>query len=240
MEEFDSVTGDYDFDARRFDATNNQFIQPDSVIQNVYDPQSLNHYAFERNNPYSYTDPTGRAAVWIHYIDTLEDYLDAGFSLDESLEVAAGAAEPDLYRYEEYRFIQGIATILNLDLELDYEGDEAERYYHFGQDLEHNSLDLESDYWNAIEEGNFERVGNIEHALGHDVGSGGVQGYHSYEIENSYEKSSDHDINDILSTRTDRTALKQQQFNRAQEARNTRTTQACFIRTTSFGGQSNA
>ena len=56
----------------------------------------------------------------------------------------------------------------------------------------------------------------------------------------SYEKSSDHDINDILSTRTDRTALKQQQFNRAQEARNTRTTQACFIRTTSFGGQSNA
>ena len=59
MKEFDSVTGDYDFDARRFDATNNQFIQPDSVIQNVYDPQSLNHYSFERNNPYKYEDEDG-------------------------------------------------------------------------------------------------------------------------------------------------------------------------------------
>jgi len=59
MEEFDSVTGDYDFDARRFDSSNNQFIQPDSVIQNVYDPQALNHYSFERNNPYKYEDEDG-------------------------------------------------------------------------------------------------------------------------------------------------------------------------------------
>ena len=63
MEEFDSVTGDYDFDARRFDSSNNQFIQPDSVIQNVYDPQSLNHYSFERNNPYKYEDETGHVFI---------------------------------------------------------------------------------------------------------------------------------------------------------------------------------
>jgi len=62
-EEFDSVTGDYDFDARRFDSSNNQFIQPDSVIQNVYDPQSLNHYSFERNNPYKYEDENGHNPV---------------------------------------------------------------------------------------------------------------------------------------------------------------------------------
>jgi hypothetical protein len=35
------------------------FTQPDSLIQNVYDPQSLNRYSFERNNPYKHTDPTG-------------------------------------------------------------------------------------------------------------------------------------------------------------------------------------
>ncbi len=35
------------------------FIQPDSIIQNIYDPQLLNRYAFERNNPYTYTDPSG-------------------------------------------------------------------------------------------------------------------------------------------------------------------------------------
>ena len=29
------------------------------MIQNVYDPQALNRYVFERNNPYKYTDPTG-------------------------------------------------------------------------------------------------------------------------------------------------------------------------------------
>lgn len=46
-------------------------------------------------------------------------------------------------------------------------------------------------------------------------------------------------MNDIFSTRTDRNALNQQQFNRAKEARNTRTVQACFVRTTSSGGQLN-
>ena len=29
------------------------------MIQNVYDPQSLNRYSFERNNPLKYTDPSG-------------------------------------------------------------------------------------------------------------------------------------------------------------------------------------
>ena len=66
-EEFDSVTGDYDFDARRFDSSNNQFIQPDSVIQNVYDPQSLNHYSFERNNPYKYEDENGHDVFYVGF-----------------------------------------------------------------------------------------------------------------------------------------------------------------------------
>lgn len=35
------------------------FTQPDSQISDVYDPQSLNRYMFERGNPYKYTDPTG-------------------------------------------------------------------------------------------------------------------------------------------------------------------------------------
>jgi hypothetical protein len=29
------------------------------MIPNVYDPQSLNRYSFEKNSPYRYTDPTG-------------------------------------------------------------------------------------------------------------------------------------------------------------------------------------
>ena len=79
-EEFDSVTGDYDFDARRVDPLNSQFIQPDSVIQNVYDPQSLNHYAFERNNPYKYEDENGH--IW--RLAALGGAFIAGFFYGES------------------------------------------------------------------------------------------------------------------------------------------------------------
>ena len=35
------------------------FSQPDTLIQNVYDPQSLNRYAFEGGNPWKNVDPSG-------------------------------------------------------------------------------------------------------------------------------------------------------------------------------------
>lgn len=57
--EFDSLVGDYDFHFRKYKPGWALFLQPDTLIQNVYDPQSLNRYAFERNNPYKYTDETG-------------------------------------------------------------------------------------------------------------------------------------------------------------------------------------
>lgn len=62
---------DYDFGFRKYNPKEPPIMhQPDTLIQNVYDPQSLNRYAFERNNPYRYTDPTGHqykeaaTAVW--------------------------------------------------------------------------------------------------------------------------------------------------------------------------------
>ncbi|HEY52283.1 MAG TPA: hypothetical protein G4N94_02365 [Caldilineae bacterium] len=35
------------------------FIQPDTIVPDPGDPQSLNRYAYVRNNPLRYTDPTG-------------------------------------------------------------------------------------------------------------------------------------------------------------------------------------
>jgi RHS repeat-associated protein len=58
--ERDSMLGDMDFNARRAGiAGTPPFQQPDVIISNVYDPQSLNRYSFERNNPQKNTDPTG-------------------------------------------------------------------------------------------------------------------------------------------------------------------------------------
>lgn len=58
--EFSSVTDDFDFHFRKYDPSLMIFTQPDSVISNVYDPQSLNRYSFERNNPYKYVDKDGK------------------------------------------------------------------------------------------------------------------------------------------------------------------------------------
>ena len=46
------------FGARYYDPGKpKRWTQPDSLLPDVYDPQQLNRYAFERNNPYRYTDP---------------------------------------------------------------------------------------------------------------------------------------------------------------------------------------
>ena len=57
--EFDDKVSDVDFHFRKYRPDWGRFTQPDTLIQNVYDPQNLNRYAFERNNAYRYTDPTG-------------------------------------------------------------------------------------------------------------------------------------------------------------------------------------
>ena len=61
--EADSVVGDTDFNFRKYRPDLGIFTQPDSAIQNVYDPQQLDRYAFERNNPYTYVDDDGHFNV---------------------------------------------------------------------------------------------------------------------------------------------------------------------------------
>ena len=57
--ETDIGTGlDY-YGARYYDPTYAQFTQPDIIIQDVYNPQTLNRYSYVLNNPMKYTDPTG-------------------------------------------------------------------------------------------------------------------------------------------------------------------------------------
>ncbi len=58
--ELDPGTGLEYYGARYYDPSKaSQFIQPDTVIPDIYDPQALNAYAYVRNNPYAYIDPSG-------------------------------------------------------------------------------------------------------------------------------------------------------------------------------------
>lgn len=58
-QEYDSVLGDYDYKARRYEASLARFLQPDVLLSNVYNPQSLNRYSYALNNPYKYYDKSG-------------------------------------------------------------------------------------------------------------------------------------------------------------------------------------
>jgi len=60
----------YYYGARYYDPNLRQFVQPDTIIPDVYDPQSLNKYSYVRNNPYKYVDPSG------HFFDIA---IDIGF-----------------------------------------------------------------------------------------------------------------------------------------------------------------
>ncbi|MFO7964024.1 MAG: polymorphic toxin type 10 domain-containing protein [Desulfobacterales bacterium] len=58
-QEFDKSTGLYNYNARMYDPIIGRFISADTHIPSWYDPQSLNRYAYCRNNPLKYVDSTG-------------------------------------------------------------------------------------------------------------------------------------------------------------------------------------
>ena len=58
---YDATVGLYDYVARRYDPVLGRFIQPDAIVPNPGDPQSLNRYSYAANNPLRYTDPSGHS-----------------------------------------------------------------------------------------------------------------------------------------------------------------------------------
>jgi len=51
----------YDYGARAYSPRLGRFLSADTIVPSPGDPQSLNRYAYVRNNPLRYTDPTGHA-----------------------------------------------------------------------------------------------------------------------------------------------------------------------------------
>ena len=62
-QEKDDETGLHYYNARYYDSEIRRFIQPDDLVQNAFDPQSLNRYSYVQNNPLRYVDPTGHVVT---------------------------------------------------------------------------------------------------------------------------------------------------------------------------------
>jgi RHS repeat-associated protein len=62
-QQYDIETGLYYYRARYYNPILGRFIQPDTIVQDPFDPQSWNRYAYVRNNPLKYVDPSGHTIV---------------------------------------------------------------------------------------------------------------------------------------------------------------------------------
>lgn len=75
--ERDSESGLDNFDARYDSSQYGRFMTPDPLGGSLADPQTLNKYAYVRNNPVTLTDPTG---VYI-CSDSTQDHEPLPFSV---------------------------------------------------------------------------------------------------------------------------------------------------------------
>jgi RHS repeat-associated protein len=59
----EGMGGIMDYKARFYSPYINRFLQPDSIIPDLSNPQSLNRYSYVMSNPLRYSDPTGHWEV---------------------------------------------------------------------------------------------------------------------------------------------------------------------------------
>jgi RHS repeat-associated protein len=60
---FEASAGLHDYGARWYDSNLGRFLQPDSIVPEPFNPQSLNRYSYVLNDPVNRIDPTGRFSL---------------------------------------------------------------------------------------------------------------------------------------------------------------------------------
>jgi len=85
-QELDPESQLYYYGARYYSPYLAKFTQPDTVIQDVYNPQNLNRYSYALNNPYKYNDPSG------NYFETIADI---GFVLWDIVDIVKNPTNAD-------------------------------------------------------------------------------------------------------------------------------------------------
>ncbi|MBI5398001.1 hypothetical protein HZB03_00925, partial [Candidatus Woesearchaeota archaeon] len=114
--EHDTTVGDTDFNFRKYNPSWGLFLQPDTLLPNVYNPQQLNRYSFELNNPQKNTDPTGHcpicliagAAFVIGSVYYLATHEGSGWSNVAHAYAAGGIAAGAVLG--SYAFVTGVGT----------------------------------------------------------------------------------------------------------------------------------
>ena len=66
----------YYMQARFYDPVAGRFLQPDSIVPDPANPQSLNRYSYVYNNPLTYTDPSGHFPGWGDVTDAIDSGKD--------------------------------------------------------------------------------------------------------------------------------------------------------------------
>jgi RHS repeat-associated protein len=90
-QESDGETGLMYYGARYYSAEIGRFVQPDSMLPDIYDPQQLNRYAYVRNNPLKYVDPSGNviaAAAVLAAMGSIAVSAGIDFAADFAMQMA--------------------------------------------------------------------------------------------------------------------------------------------------------
>ncbi len=88
-------TGLIYMNARYYDPATGRFLTQDTVPGRPMDPLSYNLYAYCKNNPVAYTDPSGNWDVCVHGNYTYEWAIEAGFSPWQATIIAIGCINVD-------------------------------------------------------------------------------------------------------------------------------------------------
>jgi hypothetical protein len=86
------------YGARYYSAEIGRFVQPDSMLPDIYDPQQLNRYAYVRNNPLKYVDPSGNFSLDFSYLRIFA-FTNSGFYSTDQVSFARLALLESADRY---------------------------------------------------------------------------------------------------------------------------------------------
>ncbi len=86
----------YYYQARHYDPLLGRFVQPDTIVPEPGDPQSLNRYSYGKNSPQRYVDPDGHNPFDILIGILYGLVFTAGYSAEAGNQVRAYAARNDL------------------------------------------------------------------------------------------------------------------------------------------------